>query len=442
MVVPIDEDGGLRVRSYDEKRDWARVEALERRCQVVGPSDRISIFIDSLGDPICRIRNSPSYNILVCHLLPLLLPPLTYVVPFFAHCNKTKFTFPFCILHVCFRFYVKVAELGKDLVGVIQGTVKVVAVHRPPPKDKAKTGYILGLRVSPDHRRRGVASALVNSLEQWFISNHIEFSYMATEETNVASVRLFVGRLGYVRFRTPSILVYPVNARRRRRRRLRYRILSNVEIRRLGTESAELVYRRFVSTSSDFFPDDIDRILKSRLNLGTWVAHFGDDTWLDDGVGSASWRAPGTWAMLSAWDTSQVFKLRLGKAPLSFRLFTRVARLINNNLPCLGMPAIPDFFRPFGFYFIYGVYGEGKSAGELIRALCRHVQRLAGESEDCRAVVTEVGETDEVGLHVPRWKLLSCPRDLWCMKPLKPDDDKEHVFSSVTRALFVDPREV
>ncbi|KAI4373383.1 hypothetical protein MLD38_011513 [Melastoma candidum] len=393
-----DQEATLRVRGYDEKRDWARAEALERRCQVGPSSDRISIFIDTLGDPICRIRNSPSYIMLV-------------------------------------------AELGKDLVGVIQGTIKVVAVPRPPPRDKARAGYILGLRVLPEHRCRGIASALVRSLEQWFVSNHVDFSYMATEETNLPSLRLFVGRLGYVRFRTPSIVVYPVNSRRCC---FGYdRTPSNVDIRRLETDSVESIYRRFVSTTYDFFPDDIDRILKSKLTLGTWAAHFRDDVWQEDGIGSASWRAPGTWAVLSVWDTSRVFKLRLGNAPLSFRLLARCKRVINNILSCIGMQGIPDVFSPFGFYFIYGIHGEGRSSGELIKALCRHVQGMAGESEECRALVTEVG-AEETGIQeAPRWKSLSCPRDVWCIKSLKPEEEQVLPLSSTpVRALFVDPREV
>ena len=55
----------LIIRSYDgQSADRGRVEDLERRCEV-GPSERVFLFTDTMGDPICRIRNSPLYKMLV-----------------------------------------------------------------------------------------------------------------------------------------------------------------------------------------------------------------------------------------------------------------------------------------------------------------------------------------------------------------------------------------
>lgn len=54
----------LIIRSYDVQNDKARVEDLERRCEV-GPAERVVLFTDTMGDPICRIRNSPMYKMLV-----------------------------------------------------------------------------------------------------------------------------------------------------------------------------------------------------------------------------------------------------------------------------------------------------------------------------------------------------------------------------------------
>lgn len=65
----------LIIRSYDgQSADRARVEVLERRCEV-GPSERVFLFTDTMGDPICRIRNSPLYKMLV---FLCLLPSVTY----------------------------------------------------------------------------------------------------------------------------------------------------------------------------------------------------------------------------------------------------------------------------------------------------------------------------------------------------------------------------
>lgn len=54
----------FRIRSYEGQYDRAQVEDLERRCEV-GPSESVFLFTDTMGDPICRIRNSPMYMMLV-----------------------------------------------------------------------------------------------------------------------------------------------------------------------------------------------------------------------------------------------------------------------------------------------------------------------------------------------------------------------------------------
>ncbi|RVW66190.1 putative N-acetyltransferase HLS1-like [Vitis vinifera] len=182
--------GETKIRNYEERRDRAQVEDLERRCEV-GPAERVFLFTDTMGDAICRIRNSPMYKMLV-------------------------------------------AEVDNQLVGVIRGSIKVVTV-RKPPKDLAKVGYVLGLRVLSLYRRRGIGLKLVRRLEEWFVDNQVDYAYMATEKDNEASVKLFVDKLGYVKFRTPAILVNPV--------RRRVHLSSNIEIAKLKVEEAELLYR-------------------------------------------------------------------------------------------------------------------------------------------------------------------------------------------------------
>ncbi|XP_059626444.1 probable N-acetyltransferase HLS1 [Cornus florida] len=384
----------IKIRSYDEEIDRARVEDLERRCEV-GPAEHVFLFTDTMGDPICRIRNSPMYNMLV-------------------------------------------AELDKEIVGVIQGSIKVVTIHKPP-KDLAKVGYILGLRVSPLHRRKGIGSRLVHHLVEWFITNQADYAYMATEKDNEASVRLFVDKLGFVKFRSPSILVHPVNNRL-------YRVSPSVEILKLKKDEAELVYRKFMG-STDFFPQDIDKVLGNEVSLGTWVAYPRGESWSQFGVEG---RFPTSWAMVSVWNSGELFKLRIGKAPLSCFLYAKSSRLMERIFPCFKVPALPDFFRPFGFYFMYGVHREGPLSGKLVRTLCHFVHNMARKKcKDCKVIVTEVGSCDSLKLHIPHWKLLSCPEDLWCIKDLKNNnhEEKNHPLRELakkpaTRALFVDPREV
>ncbi|KAK8683643.1 hypothetical protein V6N13_039697 [Hibiscus sabdariffa] len=374
----------LVIRSYNPHKDRARVEDLQRRCEV-GPAERGLLFTDTLGDPICRIKNSPVYNMLV-------------------------------------------AELGNHLVGVIQGSIKLVTVHKPP-KDLAWVGYILGLRVAPLYRRRGIGWKLVIKLEEWFSVNGVGYAYMATEKDNEASFKLFVDKLGYVKFRTPAILVNPVSHRMSK-------ISSSFEFEKLKVEEAESLYRKFMS-STEFFPSDIGNILKNELSLGTWVAYRRGESW-----GAT---CPSSWAMLSVWNSGELFKLRLGNAASSCLMYTKSSQLMEKVLPCFKLPAIPDFWQPFGFYFVYGVYGEGPLSGKLVRTLCRLVHNMAWKSKDCKAVATEVGGSDTLRHYIPHWKLLSCPEDLWCIKALKNKERNnllEMIKTPPTISLFVDPREV
>lgn len=52
------------LREYDSKKDCRAVEQMENRCEV-GASGKLSLYTDLLGDPICRVRNSPAYLMLV-----------------------------------------------------------------------------------------------------------------------------------------------------------------------------------------------------------------------------------------------------------------------------------------------------------------------------------------------------------------------------------------
>lgn len=52
------------VREYDEVRDKAAVEELERRCEV-GQPGKPSLVTDLMGDPIARVRNFMSHIMLV-----------------------------------------------------------------------------------------------------------------------------------------------------------------------------------------------------------------------------------------------------------------------------------------------------------------------------------------------------------------------------------------
>ncbi|KAL9841684.1 putative transcription regulator GNAT family [Arabidopsis thaliana] len=391
----------VEVREYDPSKDLATVEDVERRCEV-GPAGKLSLFTDLLGDPICRVRHSPSYLMLVAEIGP-----------------KEK----------------------KELVGMIRGCIKTVTcgittkrldlTHNKSQNDVVitkplytKLAYILGLRVSPTHRRQGIGFKLVKAMEDWFSQNGAEYSYFATENDNHASVNLFTGKCGYAEFRTPSILVNPVYAHR-------VNISRRVTVIKLEPSDAELLYRL--------------RLAQPR----TFVAVPRGSCY---GSGSRSWPGsakfleypPDSWAVLSVWNCKDSFRLEVRGASRLRRVVSKATRMVDKTLPFLKIPSIPAVFRPFGLHFMYGIGGEGPRAEKMVKALCDHAHNLAKEG-GCGVVAAEVAGEEPLRRGIPHWKVLSCAEDLWCIKRLGEDYSDGSVGdwtkSPPGDSIFVDPRE-
>uniref|UniRef100_A0A1D1XXS5 N-alpha-acetyltransferase 20 n=1 Tax=Anthurium amnicola TaxID=1678845 RepID=A0A1D1XXS5_9ARAE len=407
MVTMVVEQGNpILIREFDAERDCPGAEVVERMCEV-GSSDsgKIALFTDLLGDPICRIRHSPAFLMLV-------------------------------------------AETGgarKEIVGLIRGCIKTVTCGKRTPRNGkppvplyTKLAYILGLRVSPSHRRMGIGLKLVTRMEEWFREKGAEYSYMATENDNEASIGLFTGRCGYSKFRTPSILVQPVFAHR-------LRVPRRVSVLRLSPADAESLYRRRFSTV-EFFPRDIDAVLNNPLSLGTFLAVAREGTpatW----AGAESFLAdpPESWAVLSVWNCKDVFRLQVCGASRPKRWLATTSRVVDRAFPWLGIPSVPNLFQPFGFYFLYGVGGQGPDAARLVAALCAHAHNLSKEG-GCRVVATEVASCEPLRVGIPHWRRLSCAEDLWCVKRLG-EDYSDGTVGDWTKShpgpsIFVDPREV
>lgn len=420
------------VREFNPEKDCLAVEEVERRCEV-GPSGKISLFTDLKGDPICRVRHSPAFLMLVAEMVGE--DKEKEIVGMIRGCIKTV---------TCGK---KLSRVGKNIAsttttttatattttaGLTSDLIKLAPVY-------TKLAYILGLRVSPSHRRMGIALKLVTRMEEWFRDSGAEYSYMATDNDNQASVKLFTDKCGYSKFRTPSILVQPVFAHR-------VRIPNAVTIFYIPPSDAEALYRRRFSTT-EFFPRDIDSVLNNKLNLGTYIAvlkeAFGYAAW--PGVDRFLSDPPESWAVLSVWNCMDVFTLEVRGASMVKRLIARTTRLVDCALPWLGLPSIPAVFRPFGLLFLYGLGGEGPRAVKLVRALCGHAHNVAKE-RGCGVVATEVASREPLRLGVPHWKWLSCAEDLWCMKRLGEDYSDGSVGdwtkSPPGLSIFVDPREV
>lgn len=160
--------------------------------------------------------------------------------------------------------------------------------------------------------------------------------------------------------------------------------------------------------------------------------------------------------MVSVWNSGGLFKMRIGRAKLSCWLYKKGLRFLEWAFPCFGGAELPEAFRPFGFYFVYGVHGEGAMKGKLLRVLCKFVHNMAvKEIEECKFVVTEIGDCSDgtEKVYIPHWKWLSSGEDLWCIKELKSREDGNGGGGGggvcelmrkrlVKRALFIDPREV
>ncbi|GLJ37700.1 hypothetical protein SUGI_0765780 [Cryptomeria japonica] len=376
----------LCIREFDTEKDVERVEELEMRCEV-GSSTSVSLYTDLMGDPICRIRHSPAYTMLV-------------------------------------------AEYGPDreMVGIIRGSIKTVVcginnqeLQQIPLYTKA--AYILGLRVSPTHRRKGIGLRLVQEIEKWFKANGAEYAYMATEKDNNACIKLFVEKCSFTKFRTPAMLVHPVQSHSKH-------ISSSVKILKLGMKEAEALYRRCMGTS-EFFPQDIDTILQNKLSLGTWVAFPRTEEWP---------RAT-SWAVLSVWSSNDLFKMQVKGVCKTKRMYAAATRLLDKAFPWLNVPSIPDVFRPFGIHFLYGLHGEGPKCGKLMSCLWWFTHNLAREKKGCRFLATEVGARDPLMSWIPYRDLFSCPEDLWCIKKLSSSGQEDWSMSAPGLRLFVDPRE-
>ncbi|XP_042506841.1 probable N-acetyltransferase HLS1 [Macadamia integrifolia] len=396
----VEEMEEVRVREYDKERDREAVEEMEKRCEL-GLQGKPSLSTDLMGDPTCRIRHSPSNLMLV-------------------------------------------AEYGerKEIVGVIRGCIKTVTRGKKVMSNFpifAKVAYILGLRVLPTHRRLGIGTKLVEKLEEWCKKESVEYAYMATDCTNEASINLFTLKCAYVKFRTPTVLVQPVHAHYKH-------IGRGVTIAQLAPQLAESIYRR-VFANSEFFPKDIDVILSNKLNLGTFMAlpkgtlHKWD---LQSG------HLPPCFAILSVWNSKEVFKLQVkGVSALKYALCVG-SRILDAWMPWLRIPSIPDVFRPFGVYNLYGLHMEGeKGASRLMKSLCTFAHNMASDDPGCGALVAEVGRMDPVREAVPHWRRFSWAEDLWCVKKLSTVENEDKTcgvpnwITSLPSSpvIFFDPRD-
>ncbi|XP_021984237.2 probable N-acetyltransferase HLS1, partial [Helianthus annuus] len=290
------------------------------------------------------------------------------------------------------------------------------------------------------YRQLGIGTKLVQCLEEWCKRNGADYAYMATDSYNEASLNLFTLKCDYIRFRSLTILVQPVHAHNKP-------LISGVVIKQLDPKLASAVYCKTLG-DSEFFPEDMDVILHNKLNLGTFMAIPKSyvDYW-----DPKMTILPPSFAILSIWNTKEVFRFQVkGVSPLTYAECAG-SRVLDTLMPCLRLPSVPNFFKQFGVYFLYGLHMRGYGASRLMKSLCAHAHNMARNDVLCRAVVAEVGKRDPVREVMPHWRKFSWAEDIWCIKELataKQDINTNRgphdCITSTSKSspvIFVDPRD-
>ncbi|KAF3456351.1 hypothetical protein FNV43_RR01001 [Rhamnella rubrinervis] len=329
-MVDISRESKVLIRDFNEDRDIEVVGKLERDC-VIGSKKGNSIFTNMIGDPFCRIRFYPLHVILVAELIE-----------------------------------------NKQLVGVIQGCIK--CVNTAFGGRNMKIGYILGLRVSPTHRRMGIGLKLVNSVEEWVLRNGAHYTFLATEKNNIASTNLFTIKCNYVNLSSLVIYVQPIHSRASD-------ISQDIKIEKLHVDEAISLYKDRLR-HKEVCPTDIDAILKEKLSLGTWVSYFRKEGWINlysedqKNEDVISKTQSSSWVMFSIWNGCETYRLQIREShPLRF-LYTTLSHAREKIFPCLKMPMNDSVSGSFGFLFLYGLHGEGENLGELMKSIWSFASRL------------------------------------------------------------------
>ncbi|XP_008797477.2 probable N-acetyltransferase HLS1-like [Phoenix dactylifera] len=391
-------DKKVVVREFNREKDWEVIEKLERDCEIGSIKD-FSILTNMLGDPLCRIRLYPLHVMLVAELVG-----------------------------------------NGEVVGVVRGCMKRVGTGLET--GQVWMSYILGLRVSPKHRRMGIGLKLIKSVEDWAERNGARYVFLATEENNTASTNLFVLKCDYKKLSSLAILFQPVEACSKRNPS------GDVRIEKLTVEQATSLYKDRLG-GEKFFPADIDAILKEELSLGTWVSYFKEEHW--DGLHCKQHdskflsKTPSSWAILSMWKTYEVYKLQIKGAHSVRCINTTLSHIRSKILRCLRAPSCCELLSgPFGFLFLYGLHGEGERMGDLMKSLWCFAFSLAKDVTDCKAIATEVSNCDPLCGHLSWGSSISRINDVWCLKKLGDgagNDSINWTAASQLSRVFVDPRD-
>jgi hypothetical protein len=279
------------------------------------------------------------------------------------------------------------------------------------PPHHGLNGCVLTL-IALSCRRLGIATALVERAEEWWRERGAAHATMATTTSNAASLALFTGRFGYTPFRRPEFLGRPVHAHR-------LPIPSAHRVFQLPPPLAAAAYARLSPPqATEFLPADMPALLAHKLTLGTFVA-------VESGPPEPNQSAPPSFAVLSVWDSTRSMRLRVRGARALLRASLAALRALDRGAPWMRVPSVPDIFRPFGAYLLYGLRMSGPAGPALLRSLCHHAHNVARNNPACAVVAADVAPDDPAAAAVPRWRRFSCDEDVWCIKNLNNADDED-----------------
>ncbi|KAK8585883.1 hypothetical protein V6N13_050853 [Hibiscus sabdariffa] len=388
------------VREFDDEKDIEMVGKLEKNCEIGSNDKGTSIFTNMMGDPLCRVRFFPLHLMLVA-----------------------------------------VLRENEELVGVIRGCIKHVGTKFGATY--FKLGCILGLRVSPRHRRMGIGLKLVRAMEEWLINNEAHYTFLATEKNNDASTNLFTSKCNYRHLSSLVIFVQPIS----------FAIDSHqggvspdIKVEKLNIEQAVCFYDNKLK-GKDIYLTDIEAILKEKLSLGTWVSYFKQDEWI--GLHSKEKNdiistSPSSWAMFSIWNSCEAYKIHLKKSHHPLKFFHETLSQARDKIfPCLKTPICDSLEKPFGFLFLYGLLGEGERLEELMKSAWSFASRSAENVKDCKVIITELGVSDPLMEHVPHQSSMSRIEDVWYLKKVNASINGEDDLGMIGELgnVVVDPRD-
>lgn len=247
----------------------------------------------------------------------------------------------------------------------------------------------------------------MKAIEEWLTKNGAEYVYIVTEEDNVASKNMFTLKCDYRLWSSLHIYVLPIEKHI-------MQFSENIHTEKLSVNQAFSFYKSQLKCKN-FYPVDVETILRGNPSLGTWVCYFNDDGSEDVHIKDRNTDTTklSSWIVFSLWNSREV---------------------------CCG-----SLQKPSGFLFMYGLFGEGKKVRDLMKASWNFAAKF-GEDENCKLVITEIGDSDPLKNHIPLESSMLCIKDVWYLKNVTENlgvnnEERTIALSGDLGNVFVDPRD-